>query len=121
MMIRYWALTGLLMTAPLAAQQTEADEAPAAPPAELLEPPLPPKVLDSEAMIEPTVTITQGEDGQVVEEYAQNGTVYMVKVTPKNAPAYYLMDTDGDGDLESKWTETEPGIKPVHWKVKEWK
>lgn len=82
-------------------------------------PPLPPKVTSSEQP-EPTVTITTDDRGQIIEEYSQNGQIYMVKVTPKNAPPYYLFDLDGDGQFESDMDPKSP-IEPVYWKVAEWK
>lgn len=83
-------------------------------------PPLPPKALPADDLSIPTVTIRR-EDGQIVEEYRINGALTMVKVTPKRGPVYYLMDTTGDGDLETKWYENEGGIKPVYYKIFEWK
>ena len=49
--------------------------------------------------LEPTVTIK--EQGEVtVYEYRLNGLLYGIKIVPKNAPAYYLVDTDGDGFMD---------------------
>ena len=56
----------------------------------------------------------------LVEEYLHNGQVYMVRVVPNNAPPYYLLDTDGDGELDTRQEESDPGIKPVYWKLIEW-
>ena len=80
--------------------------------------PLPPKIVDEE--LEPTVTIRQ-EDGITYEEYRSDGRIYMIKVTPKNGFPYYLLDTDGDGDLETH-SDDQRGqpVKPVYWKLKEW-
>ena len=90
----------------------------AAPPA--IEDPLPPKATPRDRLEEPAVKITRDEAGQLVEEYSLDGRIYMVKVTPKNAPPYYLLDTDGDGTLERDKTGLGPGISPVYWKLKEW-
>lgn len=49
--------------------------------------------------LEPTITIKQ-QDDVTVYEYRLNGLLYKIKVVPKNAPAYYLVDTDGDGFME---------------------
>lgn len=92
--------------------QGESGEDPAAPP------PLPPKLTEEE--VEPSVVIRKEED-RVVEEYRINGQLYMVKVTPKNAPPYYYMDEDGDGQLELQpGDEAMNPVRPAYWKVKEW-
>ena len=82
--------------------------------------PIPPKVqaqppVDDEV---PEVAIRVRENGDRVEEYRQNGVIYMVKVTPERGPPYYLMDTDGNGRLNRD--ERDPRIQPVHWVIYEW-
>lgn len=63
-------------------------------------PPPPPGVADSG--LEPEVTIKQrGQDK--VEEYRINGRLYMIKVTPPNGTAYYLIDDKGEG----QWTRQD--------------
>jgi len=45
--------------------------------------------------------------------------VYMVKVTPVKGPAYYYIDTDGDGKLELDADQRALNpVQPVYWKVK---
>ena len=51
--------------------------------------PPPPSVYDSDYTLEPEVTIRK-EDSKLIEEYRVNGQLYMMKVSPKNIPAYYL-------------------------------
>ncbi len=51
--------------------------------------------------IEPEVTIIRHER-TTVEEYRHNGQLYMVKIIPENGPPYYLVDTDGDGRLDTR-------------------
>lgn len=67
----------------------------------------------------PTVTIRR-EEGKTVEEYSINGNVYMVRVTPENAPPYVLVDTDGDGQLQRTDSEIGPHVVPPHWVLFEW-
>jgi hypothetical protein len=67
----------------------------------------------------PSVTIKSGENGDRVEEYRQNGQVYMVKVTPRNAPPYYLYDDDHNGRLDRSDAEKND-VSPVYWKIYEW-
>ena len=99
----------------VAQQETEENTDPAAPPPLV---PIPPKVPGEE--LEPTVTITERE-GQRIEEYKQNGRVYMVKITPAKGPAYYYLDEDGDGELELRESDRKLNpVQPVYWKLKEW-
>ncbi len=81
--------------------------------------PIPAKVHAEPAEDEtPTVDIKVGDNGDRVEEYRQNGVLYMVKVTPKRGPAYYLHDTDGNGRFNRD--ERDPDISPVYWTIYEW-
>ena len=80
--------------------------------------PIPPKI--QEEQIEPTVRIIEEEDRRI-EEYSRNGQVYMVKVTPAKGPAYYYIDTNGDGKLELDPDQRALNpVQPVYWKIKEW-
>jgi len=97
--------------------QEDLEVPPAIPPEGTPEAPLPPKVKGEE--IEPTVTIRDEEDRRV-EEYSYMGVVYMVKVTPLGGIPYYLIDTDGDGNLETAPDKGLDPVKPVQWKIKEW-
>ncbi len=127
-MKRWLVIWTAIFAAPLCAQaptERESGEAPPAveapPPPDILsgeEAPLPPKEVGSDQLV-PAVRIRR-EDGQMIEEYSVNGKIYMIKVTPNKGPAYYLIDTDGDGDLETKDVESDPGIRPVYWKLFEW-
>ena len=61
-------------------------------------PDLPPPVESGQPM-EPDVTIIRkGEE--TIEEYRINNKLYMVKVKPIIGPAYYLLDKDGDGNMD---------------------
>ncbi len=72
-----------------------------------------------EEILEPEITIIQ-QDGQKIEEYRIGGKLYMIKITPKNAPPYYLMDTDGDGDLETRRDDIDPSAVGPSWKIFSW-
>ena len=48
---------------------------------------------------EPEVIIRQEKD-QTIEEYRLNGQLYAIKVIPKKGKPYYLVDSDGDGELD---------------------
>ena len=68
--------------------------------------------------IEPEITIIQEED-RTIEEYRANGQLYMIKITPDIGPSYYLMDTDGDGSLETqKHNLANPEVP--NWILLEW-
>lgn len=80
--------------------------------------PIPPKVQPPPEQDTPAVSIRTQDNGDRVEEYRQNGRLYMVKVTPDRAPPYYLLDTNGDGRLDSK--DGEGRVAPVYWTIYEW-
>ena len=85
-------------------------------------PPPPASLSDQEGQeeIEPEVVIIQRKD-KTIEEYRVNGQLYMIKVTPKNAPAYYLLDKDGDGTMETHTaTDLEPDIQIPRWVLFRW-
>ena len=93
--------------------ENDASTDPAAPP------PIPPKITGEQ--VEPSVVIRKDED-KLVEEYSLNGKVYMVRITPKIGPPYYYLDEDGDGQLELQpGDEALNPVRPVYWKLKEWK
>jgi len=87
------AIAGLALLLPLtlAAQQEPVDDVP-------LPPTLPEPVQSGEAL-EPEVTIMESDKGTIYE-YRINGNLYMIKVQPTVGPAYYLLDTDGDGQMD---------------------
>jgi hypothetical protein len=109
-------MAGALISGLAMAQEKAAESAdPAAPPPI---PPIPPKVPGEE--LEPSVVIRERE-GQRIEEYTQNGRVYMIKITPVKGPAYYYLDEDGDGELELRESDRKLNpVQPVYWKLIEW-
>jgi len=110
------ALATLLVSGSVFAQEEARDDAPPPPP---IREPLPPKVSDPDGQIEPQVRIRR-EEGRTVEEYVTaSGKVYMVRIKPTVGPAYYMVDTTGDGILNIQHERFEP-VKPVYWKIFEW-
>lgn len=81
-------------------------------------PPVIPEPLQSGESIEPEVNIIQKDD-RTIEEYRVNGQLYMIKVIPNIGKPYYLRDTDGDGNLETKKFELDSGAVP-NWILFEW-
>ena len=86
---------------------------------EALPPPDLPDPIQSGVPIEPDVTIIR-KDEAVIEEYRVNGKLYMVKVTPSVGPAYYLVDQDGDGRLESKTSQLGSDTAVPQWILFSW-
>jgi len=79
----------------------------------------PPPALDTSAQdsdLEPQVTITEKKD-VTIEEYRAAGKLYMIKVTPKIGPPYYLIDQRGDGQFAR---QDGPGgllLSPPTWVI----
>ena len=83
------------------------------------EPPeLPSQIVSGESM-EPDITITRKKK-ETVTEYSVNGSVFMIKISPKNAHAYYMIDTDGDGNLETRRSDLEKGMNIPQWLLFSW-
>lgn len=50
---------------------------------------------------EPEITIRQ-EAERTIEEYRINGQLYAIKIIPKVGEPYYLVDSEGDGQLDKR-------------------
>ena len=103
----------LLWVSPLVFAEDQNGQAPVPEPPEL-----PEQVVTGEAM-SPDITIIQKGD-QTVEEYRINGALYMIKIIPNNAPAYYIVDNDGDGNLETRRRDLEKGATVPQWLLHSW-
>jgi uncharacterized protein (DUF4415 family) len=68
--------------------------------------------------LQPEVTIIRRGD-DVVEEYRAGGQLYMVKITPSKGLPYYLIDSDGDGVLETRRNELD-NPEVVKWRIFSW-
>lgn len=110
--LSFFALALLFIYAPTAmteeAQPTAAPEAPV----------LPSQIVSGESM-KPDITITRKKK-DTVTEYSVNGSVYMVKISPASGPAYYMVDTDGDGDLETRRSALQDGLQIPQWLLLSW-
>jgi len=69
--------------------------------------------------VEPEITIRPQGDS-TIEEYRVNGALYMIKVTPKKGPSYYLVDSNGDGDLDQRKTDLDPNMLVPSWVLFSW-
>ncbi|WP_223879273.1 DUF2782 domain-containing protein [Chitinimonas arctica] len=76
--------------------------------------PLPAATADDPGM-EPEVTIVQKDDATVTE-YRVGGRLYMIKVTPRVGPEYYLSDDDGTGKMVRR--DGQPVLRPPMWVIK---
>ena len=113
-----------LFAATAVAQQKGNDrpELPDAPPPTVTpseDAPVPPKKVGPDQPA-PSVNIRR-EGNQIIEEYQLNGETYMVKITPEKGVSYYLIDTDGDGDFDTKEFDDTNSVRPVYYKLLEWK
>ena len=61
-------------------------------------------------------THQQGND--TVEEYRQNGHVWMIRIVPQNGPAQVFMDTTGSGRLTND--PRQGPVAPVYFSLYEW-
>ncbi len=82
---------------------------------EPIPPPLPEALEDG---LEPKVTIIRRKE-TLVEEYRHNGVLYMVKITPRHGYPYYLIDSDGDGSLETRQNGLD-SPEVVQWRLFSW-
>ncbi|MFN3843149.1 MAG: DUF2782 domain-containing protein [Rehaibacterium terrae] len=110
----------LLLALPALAQQSTPRELLAQERDAVKEVPIPEKIpAPAEREPPPAVRILVDErTGDRIEEYRVNGRLHMVKVTPRRGPPYYLLDTNGDGRLDSK--DGEGPVRPVYWVVYQW-
>lgn len=83
-------------------------------------PPIPARVQSGEIM-DPDITITAREDETLIE-YRHAGRLVAIKVVPNNKrfPAYYLIDADGDGRLDTRTEELGPDFLLNSWVLFSW-
>ena len=97
------------------AAQTSGEEGLAPVPA----PPELPDPLKSGEAIEPQVTIIRRDDA-IIEEYRLDGRHYMTRIIPAAGPAYYLVDRDGDGQMETRMSEIYDDFIVPQWVLFSW-
>lgn len=68
---------------------------------------------------QPEVTIIRREEG-VIEEYRLNGQLYMVRIIPRLGVPYYLIDSDGNGSLETRSSDLHPDLLIPSWVIFSW-
>lgn len=83
------------------------------------EPPELPAPIQSGEEMPPDITIVR-KGNDTLHEYRRNGKLYMVKVQPQVGPAYYLLDTNGDGQMDVKKNDLDKGSQINQWLLFEW-
>lgn len=84
--------------------------------------PLPPDLpdpMESGEIVEPQITIIRTET-EVIEEYRLNGHLYKVKITPLVGKPYYLIDADGDGQMEGRISDIYNTDRVPQWVLFNW-
>jgi hypothetical protein len=114
--LRYYLATALTLMGPLQSlsAQTLAEPVPLPEPPEL---PLP--VQSGDNMVVPDITIIR-RAGKTIHEYRVNGELYKVKIVPDYGPPYYLVDIDGDGNMEMRHSDLEKGSRLPKWLLLSW-
>lgn len=84
------------------------------------EPPQIPEAVQSGEPLEPEVTIIERKE-ETVREYRLNGQLYMVKITPTKGVPYYMIDSDGDGSLDTRRTDVKSEPNIPQWVLFSWK
>ena len=79
-----------------------------------------PDAAGERAVPAPEVTIRQRGDQGSVEEYRAGGVLYMIKINPAKGASYYLVDTDGDGNLETRYNDLQGGMLIPAWVLLRW-
>lgn len=74
---------------------------------------------DDVASEEPEITITRNQT-EIIEEYRINGQLYMIKITPRKGFSYFLVDSDGDGSLDSRQNGLDEGLLTPQWTLFRW-
>ncbi|MDO9161963.1 MAG: DUF2782 domain-containing protein [Methylococcaceae bacterium] len=113
--MRRLLLSGLLIALPAFAVDDRPPNLEAVP--EAPEPPLP---VQSGEEMEPDITIVR-KGKSTVQEYRRAGKLYMIKVVPDIGPAYYMVDSDGDGHVDVRGSDMDRGSNINMWKILEWK
>ncbi|RMG54789.1 MAG: DUF2782 domain-containing protein [Gammaproteobacteria bacterium] len=107
---------------PLPALAQPASDAVPELPQELLDRNAPPPTVEGppdRELAEPEVNIIH-RGNRTIEEYRHNGQLYMVRIVPSKGRPYYLIDADGDGDLETRRFELEPAQVMPSWVLFRW-
>ncbi|MGB0721756.1 MAG: DUF2782 domain-containing protein [Gammaproteobacteria bacterium] len=107
------ALLAAVLFAPSVGAQVTPEERAPAPPS------IPDAVANEQEAVTGQVEIVPPKKAKVVE-YRRNGRLYMLKVTPTSGRPYYLVDSDGDGNLDAVRDGLSDPTVP-QWVLHSWK
>lgn len=82
------------------------------------QPDIPPPVESGETL-EPDITIIR-KGKETIEEYRIHGRLYMVKITPSVGPPYYMIDSNGDGNLDVRRSDVRRDMDVPRWVLFSW-
>ena len=80
----------------------------------------PPDAVEERNVPAPEVTIRQRGAQGSVEEYRIGGALYMIKINPVKGASYYLVDTDGNGTMETRYNDLQNNMAIPAWVLLRW-
>jgi hypothetical protein len=89
------------------------------PPMPVPDPPDIPAPVASGEPMDPDVTIIR-KGQESVEEFRVGNRLVRIRVTPIIGPPYYLMDTDGDGNMDVRRSDNERDLRINQWVLFSW-
>ena len=72
-----------------------------------------------ESDLKPDITLQEHEN-RTVQEYRINGKLYKVKITPSAGAPYYLVDSDGSGDMTWNSGTGNAASQVPQWVLMRW-
>ncbi|MBL4623429.1 MAG: DUF2782 domain-containing protein [Immundisolibacteraceae bacterium] len=78
-----------------------------------------PNASSADEELEPQVVIRKSGEN-TIEEYRVNGQLYKVKITPAVGPAYFMIDTDGDGVMDQRYDRLGDQVITPQWVLFKW-
>ena len=73
----------------------------------------------ADSLQQPEITIRRGAE-DIIKEYRVNGRLYMVQIIPDKGIPYFLVDTDGDGNLDAHYNDLDPNLAVPAWVILSW-
>lgn len=78
-----------------------------------------PQAIQSGEEMQPDITIIR-KGKETIQEFRRNGQIYMIKIVPQAGPAYYMLDTNGDGKMDVKKNDLDKNSNINQWLLFEW-
>jgi len=82
------------------------------------QPDIPPPI-ESGQTLPPEINIIR-RDQLTITEYRINGVLYQVKIVPDIGAPYYLVDSNGDGNLNVRRNDLEGVLRIPQWVIFSW-